>query len=130
MGSALLGTGKLTTVEQIVCYVLAALTIPVGMAAKKIPDTVFEWAENIKLEHPDEDDIFDQWHKRVTSGITRAQSYAANPHLVNDFPEEEVVVTGDEPQETVVEVVEDVPPVEVVLDEEGNQLDENGEIIV
>ena len=129
MGSALLGTGKLTPVEQIVCYVLAALTIPVGIAAKKIPDTAFEWAENIKLEHPDEDDIFDQWHKRVTSGITRAQSYAANPDLVNNFPEEQVV-TGDEPQETIVEVVEDEPPVEVVLDEEGNQLDENGEIIV
>jgi hypothetical protein len=67
--SALLSTGKLTTVEHIVTYALALMVIPVGIAAKKVPDSAFTWAESINLEEPDHDDVVTQLHHRLADGI-------------------------------------------------------------
>jgi Ca2+-transporting ATPase len=50
VAAALLGTAHLEWQEHLIAYILAACTLGVGIAAKKIPASAFEWTKNIGLE--------------------------------------------------------------------------------
>jgi hypothetical protein len=82
VASVLLGTGHISHIEQIVCYVLGLLVIPIGLAAKKIPDEAFSWTAAISLEDPEADDLFSQWHGRMVSTIEVSRKVMSNPDSI------------------------------------------------
>jgi Ca2+-transporting ATPase len=82
VASVLLGTGHISHIEQIVCYVLGLLVIPIGLAAKKIPDEAFSWTAAISLEDPEADDLVSQWHGRMVSTIEVSRKVMSNPDSI------------------------------------------------
>lgn len=84
-------------------YILGALSIGVFVAAKKIPDSAFEWTSVFALEKkPSEmqDDLFNKWHGVASKTLKKAGQLAVNPTVVveEETPAEEDPEVLDAPE--------------------------------
>lgn len=80
VAAALLGTAHLSTEEHIIAYALAAVTIGVGIGAKKIPNSAFEWTKTvIGLERTDDNDVLSKLHGVFKKRLAIAQKLAVDP---------------------------------------------------
>jgi hypothetical protein len=78
--AALLGTAHLSVEEHIIAYALGIVTIGVGIGAKNIPNSAFEWTKTvIGLEKTDENDVLSKWHGVFRKRLAIAQKLAVDP---------------------------------------------------